>query len=106
MKSMPDLMYHSEYCVHTVETTTKRDVTTHLLSYTIAEGYMIRAWATTPWRNTTRAVTPEYFAELIGVLASNTEALPVHSSLRNVAFHRIDELAECRSLLNVRWELF
>jgi hypothetical protein len=48
-----------------------------------------------------RAITPKDFAELVGVIASQTDATPVHRCLRHVAFHRIDELSGSRSFVNV-----
>ena len=103
LQRMLNFMYHGEYDVYTDEAPTKLDVLAHLFCYAIGERYMIKSlsdYALTKFGNALRAVTSKDFAELVGVIASNTEATPIHSSIRNVAISRLDELAESKSFVN------
>jgi hypothetical protein len=104
MKNMLDFMYHGEYQAQTSETTTKLDVLAHLFCYAIGESYLAKKlsdYALTRFGEALRAVTPNDFAELVGVIASSTDAAPVHNSLRNTAFYRVDELAGSKSFMNI-----
>jgi hypothetical protein len=101
---MLDYLYHGKYNLGTDDAPTKVDVLTHLFCYAIGESYMIKsmsAHALAGFDEALRAITPKEFAELVGVIASSTDAMPVHSSIRNVAFHRLDELAESKSFVNI-----
>lgn len=104
MKNMLDFMYHGEYQAQTSETTTKLDVLAHLFCYAIGKSYLAKKlsdYALTRFGEALRAVTPNDFAELVGVIASSTDAAPVHNSLRNTAFYRVDELAGSKSFMNI-----
>ena len=104
MKRMLDFMYYGEYDVHADNTATKMDVLSHLFCYAIGESYVAKGlsdYALARFDEALHAIKPKDFAELVGVIASHTEALPVHRSLRNVAFYRLDELAESKSFVNV-----
>jgi chromosome segregation ATPase len=104
MKRMLDFMYDGEYGVHVDGTPTKMTVLIHLFCYAIGEEYDAKSLsdhALLKFDEALLAVTPKDFAELVGAIASQTEASPVHRSLRNAAFSRLDELAENKSFVNV-----
>jgi hypothetical protein len=104
MKNMLNFMYHGEYHVHSSETTTKLDVLAHLFCYAVGESYLAKNLsdhALARFEKALHAVTPKEFAELVDVIASSTEVMPVHGSIRNVALHRLDVLAESESFVNV-----
>jgi hypothetical protein len=101
---MLDFMYDGEYDVHSDGTPTKMTVVAHLFCYAIGENYVAKNlsdYALAKFDEALRAITPKDFAELVGVIASQTESLLVHRSLRNAAFSRLDELAENKSFVNV-----
>jgi hypothetical protein len=104
IKRMLEFMYHGKYDAQTDDAPTKMDVLAHLFCYAIGESYQaekLSDYAMARFDEALRAVAPKDFAELVGLIASNTEAMPVHRSLRNVALYRLDELAECKSFVNV-----
>lgn len=110
MRRMIDFMYHGEYDVgiaqksaggddDDTDTLTKLDALSHLFCYAIAESYQIQelsSQALSNFSDCLRVVSPEDFAELLGVIAAHTEAKPVHVALRNIASDRQDELAACK----------
>jgi chromosome segregation ATPase len=110
---MLDFMYHGEYDIGIGQKSatgddddapTKLDVLSHLFCYAIAESYQVQElsnYALKEFADCLHVVSPDDFAELMGVIAAHTEAKPVHAALRNVASDRQDELADCKKFVRI-----
>jgi len=112
-KRMIDFLYHGEYDVGTAQqcaigdddnNVTQHDVLAHLRCYAIGQDYQIEGLSEQALENLSEglcAVSPDDFAELMRMIAANTEATPLHVALRNAASSRQDELAACKKFMKV-----
>ena len=113
-KRMLEFLYHGEYHVaiaqesvtddHDDNVVTKLDVLSHLFCYAIAESYQVEQLSTQALSKFSEClcmVSPDDFAELMGVIAAHTEEKPVHVALRSAASYRQDELAACKKFVKI-----
>lgn len=119
MGRMLDFMYEGDYHTNTTphnlalnevggvadadHPATKLDVCSHLFCYAIGEHYRVERLSELALEKFTAAfdeLTAEDFTDLVGVIASNTEADSVHRAMQAVAVARQDELAGCSSFMD------
>lgn len=119
MGRMLDFMYEGDYHTNTTphnhalsevdgapdadHLSTKLDVCSHLFCYAIGEHYRVAHLSELALGKFTAAldeIPAEDFTNLVGVIASNTEADSVHRAMQAVAVVRQEELAGCSSFMD------